>query len=252
MFQTSVALLLAIAICAAPHLATAGMKEGQAAFSRNDFDTAIRELTPLAEKGDAQAQLYLGMIYSDGLSGASKDDAKAAKWLRAASESGSDVAAQRLARLERTIRIARAQARGSAASSRWDPSVVHNVSTDETASLDMTSLRAVDEHLSPGRDYVQFWLKWEDAAGHLTRHTLWILNCDGNWAPIAATGTLAIDETSSTRQAGVRPRLLRIVPNSTAEIVEAHICSPAAQDSPPLPASTFVNPFAPYPAPSIR
>ena len=75
--------VLAFAFAAAAH---AGFDEGEQAFKRRDFRTAMSEFTPLADGGDARAQYYLGVMLLNGL-GATRDDAKAADYLaRAASQ----------------------------------------------------------------------------------------------------------------------------------------------------------------------
>ncbi len=48
---------------------------------------ALRELQPLAEKGDVQAQVKLGFMYQEGLAG-SPDFAEAARWFQAAADRG--------------------------------------------------------------------------------------------------------------------------------------------------------------------
>ena len=55
----TVAILLGLA---AP--AWAGFAEGVAAHLRGDYATALREFRPLAEQGNAKAQLALGIMYS--------------------------------------------------------------------------------------------------------------------------------------------------------------------------------------------
>jgi hypothetical protein len=72
--------------------AQAGLQEGVSAFKRGHFSVALKELTPLAEKGDAKAQAILGQMYSSG-SGVPQNHAKAAFWYRKAAEQG-DVKAQ--------------------------------------------------------------------------------------------------------------------------------------------------------------
>ncbi len=67
---------------------------GVAAFEGGDYATALRELRPSAEQGDAHAQAVLGMIYLLG-GGVPQDHAEAAKWYRKAAEQG-HVGAQRL------------------------------------------------------------------------------------------------------------------------------------------------------------
>lgn len=67
--------------------AQAGLQEGVSAFKRGQFPLALKELTPLAEKGEAKAQAILGQMYSSG-SGVPQDHAKAAFWYRKAAEQG--------------------------------------------------------------------------------------------------------------------------------------------------------------------
>ena len=42
----------------------ADFKKGLAAYDSGDYATALREWTPLAEQGHADAQFYLGVMYS--------------------------------------------------------------------------------------------------------------------------------------------------------------------------------------------
>ena len=69
--------VLAFAFAAA---ARAGFDEGEQAFKRRDFRTALSEFTPLADGGDARAQYYLGVMFVSGL-GVARDEAKAADYL---------------------------------------------------------------------------------------------------------------------------------------------------------------------------
>ncbi len=85
-------LALIAALCAGFTLgltapAWAGWDEGVAAYQRGDYATAIRELRPLAEQGDANAQLFLGIMYENG-QGVPQDYAEAVKWYRKAAEQG--------------------------------------------------------------------------------------------------------------------------------------------------------------------
>ncbi len=61
--------------------AWAGFDEGVAAYNRGDYATALREWRPLAEQGDASAQLNLGSMYDAGV-GVSQDYAEAVRWYR--------------------------------------------------------------------------------------------------------------------------------------------------------------------------
>jgi hypothetical protein len=67
--------------------AWAGIDEGVAAYDEGDYTTAMAELRPLADAGDARAQFYLGEIYEGGL-GVAQNDAKALEWYRRAAEQG--------------------------------------------------------------------------------------------------------------------------------------------------------------------
>ncbi len=64
-----------------------GFYKGVAAYNRGDYATAIRELRPLAERGLAEAQLKLGLMYYKGL-GVPQDHAEAMKWYSKAAEQG--------------------------------------------------------------------------------------------------------------------------------------------------------------------
>jgi TPR repeat protein len=69
--------LLALAFVAAAH---AGFEEGEQAFTRRDYRTAMSELAPLADGGDARAQYYVGFMLLGAL-GATRDETKAADYL---------------------------------------------------------------------------------------------------------------------------------------------------------------------------
>ena len=67
MRDLSVKLLLAAAlIYAAAAPAWADLVDGLAAYLREDYATALKEFKPLAERGDAKVQFYLGIMYDLG------------------------------------------------------------------------------------------------------------------------------------------------------------------------------------------
>ena len=68
--------------------AWAGLDEVDAAYERGDYETALRELRPLANQGNAGAQVRLGALYRKG-HGVPQDYAEAAKWYRRAANHGS-------------------------------------------------------------------------------------------------------------------------------------------------------------------
>ncbi len=67
--------------------AMAGSSDGVAAFRRHDYAAAVAIFGPLAERGDARAQAYLGFMYANGY-GVPQNYVEAANWLRLASEQG--------------------------------------------------------------------------------------------------------------------------------------------------------------------
>jgi TPR repeat protein len=80
----ALAVLVSTAGVAAPAIA-GPLEEGLAAYERFDFATALTVLEPLAEQGNVEAQLRLGLMYHKGL-GVTADSAKAMKWLRLAAD----------------------------------------------------------------------------------------------------------------------------------------------------------------------
>ena len=67
--------------------ASAGLKEGVAAYRRGDYGTAYREFKAFAERGHAKAQFALGVMYDKG-QGVQKNPREAAVWYRKAAEQG--------------------------------------------------------------------------------------------------------------------------------------------------------------------
>ncbi len=61
--------------------------EGEAAYYQGDFETAFRELMPLAMQGNADAQGLIGDMYIDG-TGVAQDYLEAAAWYGRAAEQG--------------------------------------------------------------------------------------------------------------------------------------------------------------------
>ncbi len=69
----------------------AGWDEGVAAYKYGHYETAFKEFKPLAEQGNAQAMLGLGMIYYNGR-GVPKDYVMAYMWYYLAETQGSEEA----------------------------------------------------------------------------------------------------------------------------------------------------------------
>jgi TPR repeat protein len=67
--------------------AAARFEDGLAAANRNDYTTAYRLWLPLAEAGEARAQLYVGLLHEQGR-GVGQAYATAVKWYRKAALQG--------------------------------------------------------------------------------------------------------------------------------------------------------------------
>ncbi len=81
---------LALAVALLIGLATpsqADYWDGLAAYDRGDYATALQEFKPLAEKGHANAQFGLGLMYDEG-QGVPQDYAEAVKWYRKGAQQG--------------------------------------------------------------------------------------------------------------------------------------------------------------------
>ena len=82
-----------VSVVAAGLLAFAGeafagpLEDGGAAYQRQDYAKAAQILRPLADKGVAKAQFYLGSMYLEG-QGVSKNPQLGATWLRKAADQG--------------------------------------------------------------------------------------------------------------------------------------------------------------------
>ena len=87
-------LLLLLVLLAAP--AAAGFEEGVDAYLRGEYERAVREWRPLAERGHAQAAFNLGRMRE---LGQGDDDRAAAQWYREAAERGHAEAQRALAQL---------------------------------------------------------------------------------------------------------------------------------------------------------
>ena len=66
---------------------SADLQKGEDAYDKGDYETALREWTPLAEKGNATAQSSLAVIYAKG-QGVPQDYKTAFKWYKLAAEQG--------------------------------------------------------------------------------------------------------------------------------------------------------------------
>lgn len=90
-----IAAVLSIAIVVVLPIATPAsaqsLRQGIAAFNRQDYAQAGRIFTPLAERGAPSAQAYLGFMYETGR-GVPQNYTDAAMWYRRAAEQGDSLA----------------------------------------------------------------------------------------------------------------------------------------------------------------
>ena len=80
-------LTLAVLLFLPTEVWSADFQKGWDAYNRGDYATALREFTPLAEQGDADAQFNLGWMYYEGR-GVPQDYETAVKWWTLAAEQG--------------------------------------------------------------------------------------------------------------------------------------------------------------------
>jgi TPR repeat protein len=67
------------------------LRQGVSAYNRQDYVTASRVFIPLAERGNAAAQAYLGYLFETGR-GVPRNYTEAAMWYRRAAEQGDSLA----------------------------------------------------------------------------------------------------------------------------------------------------------------
>ena len=91
-FVRAIVLLLALGL-SEPVLA-GPLEDARAAYRKQDYTTALRLFRPLADQGDARAQIHLGVMYDNG-QGVPQDYVQAVKWYRLAADQG-DAGAQTL------------------------------------------------------------------------------------------------------------------------------------------------------------
>jgi TPR repeat protein len=73
----------------------ASYQEGVDAYAQGNFAAALEKLQPIAEHGNADAQLRLGLMYREG-KGVPQDDKQAVVWLSKAAEQGQTEAQENL------------------------------------------------------------------------------------------------------------------------------------------------------------
>jgi TPR repeat protein len=80
-----------IALCASGAVHAQSLRDGVAAYNRQDFVRASNVFIPLAERGVAPAQTWLGFMFQTGR-GVPQNYTEAAMWYRRAAEQGDSLA----------------------------------------------------------------------------------------------------------------------------------------------------------------
>ena len=80
-------ILLAFLMMLSSPVTAQDFDKGYAAYKAEDYATAVKEWTPLAEQGYDEAQYNLGFMYSNG-QGVIQDHKEAVKWYKLAAEQG--------------------------------------------------------------------------------------------------------------------------------------------------------------------
>jgi clan AA aspartic protease (TIGR02281 family) len=89
--STTLALALLLAAASFSSAFAGPLEDDARAYKRGDFAAAMRLLRPLAERGNAPAQQYLGLMYEFG-EGVPQNDAEAMKWTLMAAKQGNSSA----------------------------------------------------------------------------------------------------------------------------------------------------------------
>jgi hypothetical protein len=84
-----------VAVTCAAGAALASVVEGKAAIEAKDYGRAFGLFRPEAERGDVEAQFYVGYMLANGL-GVAKDERAAVEWYRKAAEQGDALAQNNL------------------------------------------------------------------------------------------------------------------------------------------------------------
>lgn len=81
------AVVFVVSLLACGKILAGDLEEGIAAMRGKDYPAAVRLLEPLAQKGNAQAQVRMGLLYYHG-HGVRESDSEAKKWFELAARQG--------------------------------------------------------------------------------------------------------------------------------------------------------------------
>ncbi len=83
--------VFAFALCLSTQVLAGPYEDGDAAYEKGDYATALQLYRPLAEQGHMLAQFSLGYMYANG-EGLPRDFAEAVRWYRKAADQGNAAA----------------------------------------------------------------------------------------------------------------------------------------------------------------
>jgi len=139
-----------ILIIGAP--AFAGYDEAWEAYSNQDYETALRELKPLAEQGDSRSQYAVGWMYRNG-EGVIQDFETAAKWYRLAAEQGHAEAQKSLGLM---YQFGEGIASDQKAASKWFRLAAEQGNAEAQSNLGLMYLKG--DGVSPSNTKAYMWL----------------------------------------------------------------------------------------------
>ncbi len=125
------------------------LEDGNAAFAAKDYTAALKLWQPLADKGNAQAQFYVGDLYFYG-QGVKQDNVQAYKWLLLAESTNEELlhktAFDQLATVKAKM-LTKEVDEAKRLASEWRPAPAHPAAADPAnPSLNL----AVDPSLATG------------------------------------------------------------------------------------------------------
>jgi uncharacterized protein len=169
--------LLAVALFG---VARAGpFEDAKAADQKGDYATELQILRPLAEQGNALAQLGLGLMYAKG-QGVPQDYAQAFVWYRKAAEQG-DADAQTTVGL--MYRQGRGVSQDYAQALIWYRKAADQ--GDSRAQLSLGVMYAIGKGVP--QDYVRAHMWFNIAAGAASASNAWVRDLSVKWRDLVAT-----------------------------------------------------------------
>jgi hypothetical protein len=140
---------------------------GQQAYLVGDYAVALENFLPLARRGNAAAQYYLGRMHHEGR-GLPEDNRRAFEWARKAAEQGD---------AEALLGVLYAQGQGvpkdDAEAALWFHNAAHRGNASGQSKIGMCYLRGI----GVPKDCVTAWMWFDLAASQTTGHDQ-VCNCD--------------------------------------------------------------------------